>query len=63
MFSGVYWNQPVVRVSVCVQNTSNFVWQTPHSFASIVLKLCTYIDLTSKFWKKLIGSVKPFHWT
>ena len=37
MLSGVYWNQPVcpfsVRVSVCVENTSNFVSEIP----SIVL--------------------------
>ena len=44
---GVYWNQPVclsVHVSVCVQNTSDFVSHSYYSFASIVLKLCTYTD-------------------
>ena len=38
-----------VHVSVCVQNTSNFVAGIPP--ASIVLKRCTYIDHILKVCK------------
>ena len=55
MFSWVYRNQPVspplcasvcqsvaVRVSVCVEDASNFVSRIPPNFVSIVLKIYTF---------------------
>ena len=41
MFSGVFWNQPAIRVSVCVQNTY-FCQRTDRRFKSLLVTALVY---------------------